>query len=46
MMTPSLVYMNEFSLMLRMGSSKEILEAFTDSVFQKFPALSQIQEAS
>jgi hypothetical protein len=34
--------MNEFSLMLRMGSNKEILEAFTDQVFQKFPSFSQI----
>lgn len=41
-MTPYLVYMSEFSLMLRIGSNKEILDKFTTSTFLKFPALQQI----
>jgi len=41
-MSPYLMYVNEFSLMLRMGSNKEILEAFTDTVFQRFLSFSQI----
>lgn len=32
-LTPYLVYMSEFSLMLRMGSNKDILEGFIDLVF-------------
>ena len=41
-MTPYLVYMSEFSLMLRIGSNKETLDKFTTSTFLKFPALQQI----
>lgn len=31
--TPYLVYINEFSLMLRIGANKDVLERFTTKVF-------------
>ncbi len=37
--TPSLVYMSDFSLMLRLGNNKEVIEGFIDLVFQRYPTI-------
>ena len=39
-LTPYLVYIQEFSLMLRIGHNKDVLERFIQVAFQKFPGLS------
>jgi len=42
--TPNLVYMSEFSLMLRLGGNKEVVEGFIDMVYQRFPAIYEMPE--
>lgn len=42
--TPNLVYMSEFSLMLRLGGNKEVIEGFIDMVYQRFPAIYEMPE--
>ena len=38
-LTPYLFYIQEFSLMLRIGHNKDVLERFIQVTFQKFPGL-------
>jgi hypothetical protein len=42
-LTPHLVYVNEFFLMLRPGgTNREVTEGFIDLVYQKYPALTEV----
>lgn len=38
-LTPYLTYQSEFSLMFRLGSSKELFENFIEYMFSQFPHL-------
>jgi hypothetical protein len=39
--TPYLIYQNEFALMIKTGTNKDILEVFCDGMFAKFPVMKQ-----
>eukprot|EP00347_Sterkiella_histriomuscorum_P009815 403339780 len=42
--TPYLAYQSEFSLIIRLGMNKELIESFIQYMFQQFPTLNQMPQ--